>query len=204
MRQDRLASPSSRTPHPAATSAKHPKCHDVFIGFRQVSFGVQESALRLLGRGGSGNCRTEAQSSDLQSMTRSNNLGQFLSGLVWCNDVMATGQIWLFPPPRPLVERFGEDFFHALPTKPGVISYAVKARGVYVGKSDGAGHSHHDFDSISFANQSRNVRLFKTFWTLPHCQRPQLRRFAPLKVMTFPAPVLVGTFRRLSSFAIRW
>jgi len=24
---------------------------------------------------------------------------------------MATGQLWLFDPPKPLVERFGEDFF---------------------------------------------------------------------------------------------
>lgn len=33
---------------------------------------------------------------------------------------MATGQLWLFPPPRPLVERFGADFFRALPEAPGV------------------------------------------------------------------------------------
>lgn len=33
---------------------------------------------------------------------------------------MAIGQLWLFNPPKPLVERFGDDFFHALPPKPGV------------------------------------------------------------------------------------
>jgi hypothetical protein len=123
-------------PHPAATSAKHQQCHNVFIGFRQVSVGIQKPASRLLGHGGSGNCRTSAQSSDPQSMTLSNNLGQFLSGLVWCNNAMATGQLWLFPPPRPLVERFGDEFFHALPAAPGVYLLCGESEGVlYVGKA---------------------------------------------------------------------
>lgn len=49
---------------------------------------------------------------------------------------MATGQLWLFPPPRPLVERFGADFFRALPAAPGVYLLCGETEGVlYVGKA---------------------------------------------------------------------
>ena len=49
---------------------------------------------------------------------------------------MATGQLWLFDPPKPLVERFGEEFFTALPTGPGVYFFCGAAEGVlYVGKA---------------------------------------------------------------------
>lgn len=49
---------------------------------------------------------------------------------------MATGQLWLFDPPKPLVERFGEDFFHALPSGPGVYLLCGESEGVlYVGKA---------------------------------------------------------------------
>ena len=49
---------------------------------------------------------------------------------------MASGQLWLFPPPRPLVERFGEGFFQEIPTSPGVYYLCGRAEGVlYVGKA---------------------------------------------------------------------
>ena len=49
---------------------------------------------------------------------------------------MSTGQLWLFPPPKPLVERFGDDFFHRIPTGPGVYYFCGHADGVlYVGKA---------------------------------------------------------------------
>lgn len=49
---------------------------------------------------------------------------------------MATGQLWLFDPPKPLVERLGEDFFAALPTGPGVYLMCGAQEGVlYVGKA---------------------------------------------------------------------
>jgi excinuclease UvrABC nuclease subunit len=49
---------------------------------------------------------------------------------------MAAGQLWLFDPPKPLVERFGEKFFTALPTGPGVYFMCGAAEGVlYVGKA---------------------------------------------------------------------
>jgi excinuclease UvrABC nuclease subunit len=49
---------------------------------------------------------------------------------------MAAGQLWLFPPPKPLVERFGEDFFRALPPVPGVYLMCGATEGVlYVGKA---------------------------------------------------------------------
>jgi len=49
---------------------------------------------------------------------------------------MASGQLWLFPPPRPLVERFGEGFFREIPTSPGVYYLCGRAEGVlYVGKA---------------------------------------------------------------------
>ena len=49
---------------------------------------------------------------------------------------MATGQLWLFPPPKPLVERFGDDFFHQIPASPGVYYFCGRREGVlYVGKA---------------------------------------------------------------------
>ena len=49
---------------------------------------------------------------------------------------MSVGQLWLFDPPKPLVERFGEDFFAALPTGPGVYFFCGIGEGVlYVGKA---------------------------------------------------------------------
>jgi hypothetical protein len=49
---------------------------------------------------------------------------------------MASGQLWLFDPPKPLVERLGEDFFAALPTRPGVYLMCGAQEGVlYVGKA---------------------------------------------------------------------
>jgi hypothetical protein len=49
---------------------------------------------------------------------------------------MTVGQLWLFDPPKPLVERLGEDFFSGLPAKPGVYLMCGEAEGVlYVGKA---------------------------------------------------------------------
>jgi excinuclease UvrABC nuclease subunit len=49
---------------------------------------------------------------------------------------MAAGQLWLFDPPKPLVERFGNEFFHSLPPRPGVYLMCGASEGVlYVGKA---------------------------------------------------------------------
>lgn len=49
---------------------------------------------------------------------------------------MAAGQLWLFDPPKPLVERLGRDFFRALPSGPGVYFMCGDSEGVlYVGKA---------------------------------------------------------------------
>jgi excinuclease UvrABC nuclease subunit len=49
---------------------------------------------------------------------------------------MAAGQLWLFDPPKPLVERFGNEFFSKLPTGPGVYFMCGESEGVlYVGKA---------------------------------------------------------------------
>jgi len=49
---------------------------------------------------------------------------------------MAAGQLWLFDPPKPLVERLGEEFFSRLPTGPGVYLMCGESEGVlYVGKA---------------------------------------------------------------------
>ena len=49
---------------------------------------------------------------------------------------MAATQLWLFPPPRPLVERLGVDFFRELPERPGVYFFCGEQSGVlYIGKA---------------------------------------------------------------------
>lgn len=49
---------------------------------------------------------------------------------------MGVGQLWLFEPPKPLVERFGKEFFRALPERPGVYLMCGASEGVlYVGKA---------------------------------------------------------------------
>ena len=49
---------------------------------------------------------------------------------------MASGQLWLFPPAQPLVERLGKEFFRQLPERPGVYLFCGKMEGVlYVGKA---------------------------------------------------------------------
>jgi len=49
---------------------------------------------------------------------------------------MSAGQLWLFPPPAPLIERLGEEFFRALPSTPGVYLMCGAGEGVlYVGKA---------------------------------------------------------------------
>jgi excinuclease UvrABC nuclease subunit len=49
---------------------------------------------------------------------------------------MAAGQLWLFDPPKPLVERLGNEFFRALPERPGVYLMCGESEGVlYVGKA---------------------------------------------------------------------
>jgi excinuclease UvrABC nuclease subunit len=49
---------------------------------------------------------------------------------------MTAGQLWLFSAPKPLVERFGDDFFRALPSGPGVYFMCGDREGVlYVGKA---------------------------------------------------------------------
>lgn len=49
---------------------------------------------------------------------------------------MSRGQLWLFPPPKPLLERFGADFFRELPERPGVYLMCGHREGVlYVGKA---------------------------------------------------------------------
>jgi excinuclease UvrABC nuclease subunit len=49
---------------------------------------------------------------------------------------MAAGQLWLFDPPKPLVERFGNEFFRKVPSRPGVYLMCGASEGVlYVGKA---------------------------------------------------------------------
>jgi len=49
---------------------------------------------------------------------------------------MAATQLWLFPPPRTLVERLGEEFFRMLPERPGVYFFCARESSVlYIGKA---------------------------------------------------------------------
>jgi hypothetical protein len=63
-------------------------------------------------------------------------VGLFLSEGMWLSKGMSTGQLWLFPPPQPLVTRLGVEFFRSLPTQPGVYLMCGPQEGVlYVGKA---------------------------------------------------------------------
>jgi excinuclease UvrABC nuclease subunit len=49
---------------------------------------------------------------------------------------MRATQLWLYPHPQPLVDRFGKDFFRRLPSQPGVYIFCGPGEGVlYVGKA---------------------------------------------------------------------
>jgi len=49
---------------------------------------------------------------------------------------VSAGQLWLFDPPRPIVERFGPGFFRQIPDLPGVYYLCGTQEGVlYVGKA---------------------------------------------------------------------
>ena len=49
---------------------------------------------------------------------------------------MSAGQLWLLPPPKPLVDRLGHEFFRNLPDRPGVYLMCGPQEGVlYVGKA---------------------------------------------------------------------
>ncbi len=50
--------------------------------------------------------------------------------------VVRAKQLWLFPPPKPLNERFGAEFFRAIPKVPGVYFFRDEAgKLIYVGKA---------------------------------------------------------------------
>ena len=69
---------------------------------------------------------------------------------------MAAGQLWLFEPPKPLVERFGNEFFRALPERPGVYLMCGASEGVlYVGK---AGNLRKRLAAYRVANPERMSR----------------------------------------------
>ena len=80
-----------------------------------------------------------------------------------------TRQLWLLPPPRPFVERFGHEFFRALPREPGVYFFFDEGgRLIYVGKAKSLRqrvgsyrHVHPDRDSRKtwrLVNRVREIR----------------------------------------------
>src|SRR5664279_429686 len=69
---------------------------------------------------------------------------------------MARGQIWLFPPAKPLVERFGREFFQQLTERPGVyLMWDVHEKILYVGKAKNLKKRLH---SYRVANPDRMAR----------------------------------------------
>ncbi len=68
-------------------------------------------------------------------------------------------QLWLFPAARPLVERFGVEFFRSLPEGPGIYLMCGVLEGVlYVGKARSLRRRLGSYRSVNPARVSRKIR----------------------------------------------
>jgi hypothetical protein len=95
---------------------------------------------------------------------------------------MAAGQLWLFDPPKPLVERLGEDFFRALPSAPGVYLMCGASEGMlYVGK---ARNLRKRLSSYRVAKlPPRSVGMAKMIKRAAFCNSRAVRRAAKVAAM---------------------
>jgi predicted GIY-YIG superfamily endonuclease len=72
---------------------------------------------------------------------------------------IASGQWLLFPPSRPMRERFGPDFFRAVPDQPGVYLLCGPGDGVlYVGKAKNLRHRLNQYRSANPDQLTRKLR----------------------------------------------
>ena len=85
---------------------------------------------------------------------------------------MSETQLLLFPPPQPLVERFGRDFFRQLPDKPGVYFLCGDDAGIlYVGKAKNLRHRLSSYRSAHPERLSPRIfrllfRVTRSYWDL--------------------------------------
>ena len=80
------------------------------------------------------------------------------------------GQLWLFPPTKPLVERFGSEFFRQVPDRPGVYLMCGPNEGVlYVGKAKNLRKRLSNYRVATPERMSRRIirllnRVTRIFW----------------------------------------
>jgi predicted GIY-YIG superfamily endonuclease len=109
-------------------------------------------------------------------------------------------QLWLFPPARPLAERFGIEFFRGVPERPGVYVMCGTSEGVlYVGKARNLRRRLGSYRSAHPGRVSSKIRRLLTtvsriYWDECGDEAAAIARERVLLMMLRPKFNTVGTY----------
>lgn len=128
--------------------------------------------------------------------------GQHLSQGACFSRGVAERQLLLFPPPQPLVERFGADFFRGLPETPGVYLLCGDGAGVlYVGKAKNLRRRLSSYRSANPERLSRRIfrllfRVTRIYWDACPDEASALQREQRLLLALQPRFNAAGKYPR--------